>query len=422
MKYNILDNGLCVLCHSMLNTHSITLGLYVKAGPAYGDEMQAGITHLLEHMHFRRLGNVSQEDLYYKMESIGSTLRAVTYRDFLKFSMKIIPDKLEDAIEIFKCLLETYEWDEDDIMLEKQVVKNQINSKGDYISIKDEVRNVIFKEHCLSNDIMGTVEDIDNITGQDIKKYKELIFNAQNMLFCITGNVSDNECQFVTEKLSLNTIPRTIGRKHMEKPKCFQRRQPDIVLIDVPDDNYLDVHMAFDVFYEEKTKDLVTVLNCILGEGVGSKLQKKVREEYGYTSDIASYMEWYQEFGVLHIVFSVEKKQILPCFEMIIKTVNQLKNTITKRDLDASLPFYTTNMVFCEDDTEEMNFQLAYHKLVLNCDYTPSDLQNEESTIIALQNLAREIFVRENMSIVIVGNRRGITKKSLRQMVEGILS
>lgn len=86
MKYSKLDNGLTVLFHQMPNTHSVTVGLYVKAGCLYENEHHIGITHLLEHLHFRKLGVLSQKELYYKMECIGSTLRAATYRDFLKFT------------------------------------------------------------------------------------------------------------------------------------------------------------------------------------------------------------------------------------------------------------------------------------------------------------------------------------------------
>ena len=78
MEVITLNNGLKVLVYPMLNTHSVTIGLYIKAGSGYEKGRFVGTTHLLEHLHFRKCGNLSQEELYYKMERIGSTLRAVT--------------------------------------------------------------------------------------------------------------------------------------------------------------------------------------------------------------------------------------------------------------------------------------------------------------------------------------------------------
>ena len=80
-----LNNGLTVFFYQMSNTHSVTISLYVKAGSVY--EEVEGTTHLLEHLHFRKLGKFTQEELYYEMECMGSSLRAAAYRDFMKFSM-----------------------------------------------------------------------------------------------------------------------------------------------------------------------------------------------------------------------------------------------------------------------------------------------------------------------------------------------
>ena len=51
---NTLDNGLQVWSYP-LETHSIALDLWVRAGSAYESSKQNGITHLLEHLHFRSL-------------------------------------------------------------------------------------------------------------------------------------------------------------------------------------------------------------------------------------------------------------------------------------------------------------------------------------------------------------------------------
>ncbi|MEE1196060.1 MAG: insulinase family protein [Lachnospiraceae bacterium] len=176
MKYLTLGNGLSVLFHQMQNTHSVTVGLYVKAGSGYETSEYNGITHLLEHLHFRKLGKYSQEELYYKMESMGSTLRAATYCNFLKFTMKVVPEKIEECIDIFQELIVTKEWMDEEIKQEKQVVINQILEKGNYITIDREVRKNIFKDHGLANEIMGNIQTVNNIRKTDLEKYKKEMF------------------------------------------------------------------------------------------------------------------------------------------------------------------------------------------------------------------------------------------------------
>ena len=62
---------------------------------------------MLEHMYFRKLGDLAQADLYYKMESVGSTLIASTYRDFIKFTMKVAPVYLKTCWGIMETFLKS---------------------------------------------------------------------------------------------------------------------------------------------------------------------------------------------------------------------------------------------------------------------------------------------------------------------------
>ena len=401
----------------MPNTHSVTVGLYIKSGSGYKEEYFAGTTHLLEHLHFRKLGVFSQSELYYKMECMGSSLRATTYRDFLKFTMKITPNKLEECIMIFKNLIETNVWSDDEYKKEKQVVINQILEKGNYVSVEKEVRNVVFKNHPLSREIMGDVETIEQLSETDVAEYKKKIFATGNLLLCITGNMSGSNYENMIKKLETVKINKIDIVRKIDCPKCFHNRKPDVLFKVVQDNNPIDVNISFDITYDEKSKDLLTIMNCVLGEGVGSKLQKCIREEKCYTSDIYSYIEWYQKFAVLHVRFSVVKRVFFDCLSEVIGVLEEMKSEITKEDLDVTLPFYTTNRVFYEDDTEGMNFQLAYNKFVLQMEYRGVRLENNALTIFSLQELAKNIFTTNNMSVVLVGNTKTITKKSVLESI-----
>ena len=49
-----LNNGLKIVEYPIDNAQSIEIGLYIKAGARYENKGDNGITHLLEHMHFRQ--------------------------------------------------------------------------------------------------------------------------------------------------------------------------------------------------------------------------------------------------------------------------------------------------------------------------------------------------------------------------------
>lgn len=67
-----------------------------------------------------------------------------------------------------------------------------------------------------------------------------------------------------------------------------------------------------------------------------------------------------------HMYFRKLGNLVEKSLEEIVMILNDVKDNITKRDLDISLPFYTVNQIFDEDDTEKMNFKLAYESFILN--------------------------------------------------------
>jgi len=417
MRTVVLSNGMNVLFHPMPNTHSVTVGLYIKCGQYHG-ESKIGITHLLEHLHFRQLGNMTQNELYYKMESIGSTLRAVTYKDLLKFSMKTAPCYIEDCIDIFSSIIDANEWSESSFLKEKSVVLNQIAEKGDYVSIDQRVRESVFFNHFMASEIMGTAEQVESITIEDVVEYKNQIFNSSDLLVCVTGNITETDMQRIENDFKKCRVSENTNDRKILLPKEFGRRKPKIDFAVINDSSPIEVNLSFDISYENVSIDELILLNCILGEGVGSKLQRRIREEKCFSSDICSYVEQYCDYAILHILFSVGKCHFIECLNEVVDVISDTKFSITKEDLDVSLPFYTVNQMFNEDDTEEMNYQLAYNKLIFDKPYKPIGCSNNKSTIKKLNTIAKEIFVCNNLCFVAVGNTSGITKKSVKNILK----
>ena len=417
MESIVLNNGINCLLHPMPNTHSVTIGLYIKAGVGYTEPLH-GITHLLEHLHFRQLNNITQEDLYYRMESIGSTLRAATYRDLLRFSMKFAPHYFNKAIAIFVELINATRWQTDSFLKEKQVVLNQIYERGFGVSIEEEARACIFKNHPLGYSIMGSPEDLESIGLKDVVNYKKLVFNPENMWLCVTGNFTPADKEQMVHKLQSCKLTYNHYLPTIPYPSIFHNRKPDIVLNNVDDTKPLDVNISFDITINKGEAFPLTILNCILGEGVGSHLQRLIREQKCFSANIESYVERYLNIAILHIRFSVEKKNLYPCLEAVMRVAQNLKSNIKKEDLDVTLPFYTTNQAFYNDDTEEMNFQIAYHQLCLGQVYDTQKIANDIHTYNELQLLASKIFQEKNCCVVVVGDTKGLTKKAVRQIIK----
>lgn len=400
----------------MPNTHSITVGLYIRAGSKYESFEENGITHFLEHLHFRRLGDLSQQDLYYNMESIGGTLRAQTGRDYLKFSMKILPKHLFACLQIFKRIVTADNWTESDLKLEKSVVINQIDQH--YYTNESLAHDLIFKNSSLSYEIMGSVENVESFGLKKIKSFKRRIFNNENMLLCVTGNIDESSKNLI--KSTFEDLNINCGMKLYNNciPGHYFKRKPDIVF-DYADWDMLDVHLAFDVS-SSVSEEKINLLNCITGEGVGSRLQGVLREKLGYTADISSYTEVYEECSVIHIVYTVNKKHFTDSLKALTDTLNKMKHNICEKDICVSLPFYSDNLAFVLDDTEQMNHIIGYYRFVINKEFNSIKCGDVTELCETLMTYAKNIFTPKNTCIAVTGNCRGITKKTVSNILNNL--
>ncbi len=416
----LLSNGLYYMCTPMTNTHSIVMSLYINTYEDQTRYNKNGIAHLLEHLHFRRIENYSQKDIYYFFESIGTTLRAVTYNDFIRFYVRIPPDKLFLCLNMFIKLIETYNWTEDEFLLEKKVVINQILEKTDLINIDSEANFAVFGDSRYGKDIIGTVEDIEDLTIDNIINYKKSIFSEYNLLFSLTGNITATDSVCVAKKLQQLSFQKHNNNKKYNLPKSFMKRDKNIHIVNSEDDVFFDVDLSFDITYDYTSIRYVQLLNSILGEGIGSRLQMNIRENNAFTSDVGSFVDFYKKFAILHIRFSVVTDRFYECLFAIVQELKQLKYAVGDSDLNTSMPFFKTQLLFLEDDTLEKDFFLAYRTFVLELDKIMDVCEDFEQIKSKLQTFAQEIFVNQNLSVTIIGDEKQIDLLTLEKILKDL--
>ncbi len=412
-----LKNGLNVVVNQMSNTHSFTIGLYIKTGTRYERFKENGITHLLEHIHFRELSGLPQDKLYYKMESIGSTLKGATYQDFIKFTMKACPQYFGKCIDIFKDILTTYDWSIESFKQEKEIVLKQIDEYYYNFSIQNDIKKSLLGNCNLTYDIVGNKKSIKQLTLSDVIAYKRKHFNSNNILLCITGCVSEED--IILLKREFETIALEFGEKNSPNHNLpmLYHREPNIVLYN-DNWNYIDVNITFDINYQIVSLNELKILNCILGEGVGSRLQMQIREKLRLTSNIVSEIEAYEDFAFLHIKYSIDKENFIECLLNVISVLEALKTNICFDDLAVSIPFYLDNQVFLQDDTEQMNFEIAYNSFILGNDCNEMTINYDASSIERLSIIAKQVFIPQNLSVIVFGNYDDEIRANIESTIE----
>lgn len=413
-----LQNGINVCYYPIKNAYSVAMGLYINLGVKNETIENNGITHLLEHLHFRKLGDWEQKDIYYNMNKIGATLNGSTYKELLKFSIKARPIYFFECLEFFARILTTYDWTKDHLVDEKKIIMNELHENETYMDISAYVDEIAWKNSPLSLPIIGNEHSIENITLEQVIKYKKQYFCAGNLTLIITGNATENDVKEAVnkiEKIQLNNYPLEFTKEYSLPVNTFDRTL-NVEFIDC-DWNYVDINISFDI--DNTNVEVAALLNSIIGGGIGSLLPNIIREKYGLVYDIYSKLDIYNEKSVMNIRFSTEKQNICRCLKEIIGVLNLVKQNISTEDIDANIIYFTENSWYLLEDPEALNEELgwkafAMDKLSFSIEEKIKKYKKINQQI--LMNFAKKTFVSKNAAIIILGQTSHITEYEIESI------
>lgn len=153
-----LKNGITFISQKLDNVHSVTISVNFKVGSLYEDQINNGITHLIEHLFFRQWDNLPQKQLYYEMQCMGAEIAAKTFHDYVSFSITVTPDSFIKAFKLITKCLNKFDWTDDIVKIEKEVVYKQI--ENDYQTFDNWIDSYYFKDTKYEKTIMGTIESV----------------------------------------------------------------------------------------------------------------------------------------------------------------------------------------------------------------------------------------------------------------------
>lgn len=412
MKKYTLKNGLISLFYPIEGAYSVSLSLNIRAGVFTENAENNGITHLLEHLHFRRLGNVTQEKLYYDMDIIGGNLYGETYREMLRFKIKVRPKYLYDALLIFKNILKAYNWTDDDIESEKEIVLREIEEKECCFDFDKLARQTLLKNTRINMPVLGNKKSLLNLRKNDIVAYKKRIFTQNDVALVITGAISDKE----QEKINAYFEDIILEKRQTEQTSATNDYKSEITILDY-DTDYISCVMSFKVF-NNINKYALNLLNAVLGEGQTSLLQRKIREKDLLSYDIYSYIESYNNFSLLNICFSTDIKNFCVCAEKIVEHLNYMKLNISDKEMKSTLTYFTDNMWYLLESPQLLNEELSWEIFSQEEKTVEKRIEAyEKINNYHLSALARKIFHSSNCSVVVMSKAANISETKLTDII-----
>jgi len=197
-----LDNGLQVIFHIDRSDPVVAVALTAHVGSGREIEGRTGFAHLFEHLLFLESENLGKGGLDKMSARIGgSGANGSTSRDRTNYYQTVPKDALEKMIwaEADKLGFFINTVTEPVLAKEKQVVKNEKRQSIDnrpYGHVAYVIdKNIFPKGHPYNWQVIGSLEDLQNATLQDVKDFYNRWYVPNNVTLTIAGDFDTTQAK-----------------------------------------------------------------------------------------------------------------------------------------------------------------------------------------------------------------------------------
>ena len=237
----VLDNGLRVYIspiprhtiHARITTFFGGSTLEFKMdGASSFTKVPGGVAHFLEHKMFEKKDGKDPLAVY---ENNGASGNAFTNEFVTAYHFTGAGHFLDNLATLLTCVHEPYFTDEN-VLKEKGIISQEKKQDLDnpFSIVYDRALANTFHNLDFKNTVLGSLEDINSITKEDLYNCYNTFYHPSNMILTISGDVNPEETiNFIKkfyEKYDFKKRPRVVI-KHKDEPESVVKEK-DIIYMD----------------------------------------------------------------------------------------------------------------------------------------------------------------------------------------------
>ena len=227
-----LDNGLKVLLLEDHKSPAVTFQVWYRVGARDEKDGKSGLAHFLEHMMFKGTPTTGPEEYARIIAKNGGQSNAFTSSDVTVYFATMSRDKIGIAIDLEADRMASALLSEAYFEPEKKVIQEErrLRTEDNPASALGEVASAVaFTVHPYRRPVVGWMQDIENLTRQDLVDFYQLYYVPNNAFLVVVGDFSTAEIMPKIED-AFGKIPRGAEPPRINTDEPEQRGQRSVIL------------------------------------------------------------------------------------------------------------------------------------------------------------------------------------------------
>ncbi len=406
-----LDGGIEIIGQEESQSKSVSLGLWFKSGSRDETRTKSGITHLIEHLLFRGTENRTSYQITSDVDRLGGHINGSTGREFLLLSLRLLPESLSEGMDILTDLALHPLFREEDFDLEKDVVLEEIRSSHDdhqseAIRLLEET---IWGDNSgLSLPVRGLEDTLTGLSREEVLTRFDSLQKAEEIMVTAAGNLSMDDLVTIASGSFEGITSDRKSEKGSVNNRDGNSNSPELRhKHDWRDINQLHCVIGTEgLAKKDEDRFPLEMLNVILGQGMSSRLFRKVRKESGLAYQVTSSTQHYSDTGLFFVYGAIAPKNLDRFLNLVLKEFERIKaERVSENELDLAKKKTKGNLVLGLENNRAMMSRLGITALHNNEFLSVEEVVEkiENVTRNDIQKVARRTLAEDEVNYSLLG-------------------
>lgn len=198
-----LANGLRVILSSDPAVPVVSVALYYDVGSRNEKTGRTGFAHLFEHMMFQGSENVPKAAHFQYIFNAGGTMNGTTSTERTNYFETLPASHLPLALWLESDRMRSLKVTQENLDNQRNAVQEEKRLRYDnqpYVNAFLRINELIFKNPANAHSTIGSMEDLDAATIDDVQEFFRIYYAPNNAVLSIVGDFEEQEATALVNK------------------------------------------------------------------------------------------------------------------------------------------------------------------------------------------------------------------------------
>jgi len=381
----------------------------VGVGSRYEEPRLAGISHLIEHNVFKGTRNrPGRNQIAEEIEGLGGVMTAGTSFDYTSYWAKAAAGQTGKILDIIMDISRNMTFPKKDLEIERGNVVEEINMYQDNppARLLTDFLEFSWGGQPVGRGVLGTKETVADISQQQMLDFVARNYTPKRLVVVAAGNIEEEEIVRHVEAFFGDSFQGKSQAPSDAEPFLEFQKNPRVHL-DTDKTQQTHICLGFKSFDRyDKRYYALDLLNTVFGEGLSSRLFRKIREEMGLAYYVGSANYELADTGLWLVRAGVDNQRVEQAIEAIMREFQSFAlQDIGAKELRKAKEYIKGKTLLGVETSDALGGWYGFRELFEEDMISPEDYNKRIDSVSAVEikTVAQDLLRSDRLNLGVVG-------------------